>query len=187
MAYEIVRSNIPDLFLDGDLDLLKSHTARPESDWDDLTKIYTRAAVSKFEAYTRQIIVNRSVSIYSDHFLDDLPISPISSIDTVLYRSTDGDWIELSSDDYDLVWYGTSPHFELSDDANVPSISSKSKSVVFTCTAGMGSDITDIDPAIIQAIFLQVAFYLEERGDGNNNEEMHPSVKSLLNAFRRWV
>lgn len=115
-----------------------------------------------------------------------LPRGPLSIVELVQYLDEDGEWVEVSEDDYTVDEIGGTIRFV--DSFGSPRVSlNHTNPVEVTFRAGFGDTGADVPMRIRQAIRLWVASqYLTERGNRRVNVSFRAptAAENLLATFR---
>lgn len=142
--------------------------------------IYIGAAREFVEAYTGTRLVSQTVLMQGRDFDDlaALPDAPVISVSSVKYLDTAGVEQTLSTDVYEVVTTGLSPHIRLKIDQSWPSLRDASDAVRVTAVCGYGS----LPEPIRAAILLIISSWFDSRSVGPVPE----GAMSLLANYRRF-
>jgi uncharacterized phiE125 gp8 family phage protein len=171
---------------------LKNHlrmgTGFTEDDLQDpLLEAYLRAAISAIENKLGLAILQRSFSLnltaWRDGVVQNLPMRPISSIDSVTTITHGGDTDPQESENYLLIKDAQSPAIKATGSC-LPSIPTDG-SVDVTFTAGFGLVWDDVPQDLGQAVLLLAAWFYENRTGAPFASGVFPaSVLALIEPYR---
>ena len=190
MSVEVITPPVR-LFDISDFGTLKSHVEveMPEVELDELILGYARAAQSKAESYMRQRILTQTLRVYGDGFerLSLFP-GPVKSVELVQYLNAQNVWADVPAETYRAVTSACPGYLALAPGSSWPTPSEGPQNVRATIRVGMADSRGDVDEAILQAIQIMTAFFLENRGDKVKVSEngMHPGAELLLSDHRVW-
>lgn len=168
----------------------KLHCRADHADEDALITAAILAAQRHVETKTGLVLLTSSWRADFDAFPSGgalrLPIAPVQSVTSVVYRDTDGVETTLSASSYHLTSRAGDALVEAADGVAWPGTARRPDAVRVTVVAGYGVADTDaVPPPIRQAILELVADMYDRREVGK--VEMRSTTRALLMPFRRWA
>ena len=165
-----------------DLDLVKQQCKIDTDEEDMLLETYIKAARTYCERYTGKAYEARPETFEVGHFGDciEIPVSPVSSVTTILYTNPDGDEDNLDISEVRLVGRRIYPALG----AVFPDIAYPSY-VYVTVQVGDAND--DVPEHIQQAMLLLIAHWYENRETvavGTISSNIGMTTKALLDLDR---
>ena len=163
---------------------------RIDSDYDDDDNYITsliNVATGVVEEFTRRRLITQTYNIFFDEFPPyiDLQVGEVASVTHVKYFDTDNTEQTLATSEYDVDTKIRPGRIYQSNDGDFPNTYDKPNAVEVEFV--VGGDATDIPSTIVQAIYIIVGRYYENRQDvvlGTQVQELPLMVEHLLTPYR---
>lgn len=149
------------------------------------------AARAKIEAYIRQRLIAREVTITEDAFPCDggidLGIAPVSEIVSVTYIDAAGSEQTLPESDYVLAVSQIPARIRPAYGKTWPVVRAVPDAVTITATVGFGAEASAVPADILQAIRVYASRLYIYREDDDVQGDLPPSIKAMIAHHRVWV
>mgnify|MGYP003121656038 FL=1 len=163
---------------------------RIDSDYDDDDNYITsliNVATGVVEEFTRRRLITQTYNIFFDEFPPyiDLQVGEVASVTHVKYFDTDNTEQTLATSEYDVDTKIRPGRIYQSNDGDFPNTYDKPNAVEVEFI--VGGDASDIPSPIVQAIYIIVGRYYENRQDvvlGTQVQELPLMVEHLLTPYR---
>lgn len=162
----------------------KTHCSVDGSDRDDELNSMIAAARAFVEDYTGQKIITQTVQLSCSSFDDlaELPVAPIQSVTSITYLDGEGVSQTLSTDVYEAVLTGISPHIRLKVGQSFPSVRTASNAITVTAVAGFG-DAEDVPSPMLHAMKRLIGIWFEQREVIDGFDDV---TRNLLSNYRKF-
>ena len=125
--------------------------------------------------------------VYLPSFNVEIFDGPVQSIEAVEYLDNGGNWIAVDPASYRVALRSQPVRVFPVAGFSWPIGRGGPESVRVKAILGMGATRDDIDPAIVQAIHMLTADFLENRGDAaQKGVGFHSGAEALLSPHRAW-
>jgi len=173
---------------------VKTYLSYFEPDQDAIIAGLVRAATDYVENATGLRLINQTwawgttLPCFWSGFLR-LPLSPVQSVDSVVYIDSGGVQQVLSPATYSL----KGDRIVLAPEVQWPSVWRGPDSATITFTVGFGDDHNAVPHDLRQGIMMLVAFWFSQREAASIGPDSGPvsdvpfSVKQILAPYRVWV
>jgi uncharacterized phiE125 gp8 family phage protein len=166
---------------------LKAHMRVDSSSEDSLIDAYLLASMAYCQHYTGMAIGEQTVEIALDEFPEGpikLELTPATSIETVRYVDTNGDWQTVSSSLYTTDIYGQDHWLLRAAGSYWPDTYDSANSVKVRYIAGSST----LDPAVKAALMLLTGNYYENREEATEKRlsNVPMGVNALLDTVKVW-
>lgn len=161
---------------------------------DPLLTAIRKVAREMVEQYTSRALITQTWDFFTDSFLRQIiiPKSPLTSVASLQYMDTDGNYQTLSTDDYEVI-ADAEPGFIIPA-LNVywPSTARHPHAVKIRFVAGYGDLASDVPQGIKQAILVLCAHLYENRDmvtmkSAQSSPQIIPwSAQWLMDQYRVW-
>lgn len=167
---------------------------RVDHDNEDLRiAVAIQAARSFVEAYTHRALISRTIETRFDGFgaIMCLPWAPLVSVTSVSYIDSSGDLTVAATSLYDVDTFSEPGRITLAYSQTWPTPRAEPHSVRIIHVSGYGTAAENVDPLLLQAVYLMTSHFYETREPiviGTITSEVPFSVKSMLDPYRvTWV
>ena len=135
------------------------------TDDDDVINSLVKAATESAQEYTNRFFLSTTLEQYGTTFADirNLFKSPVSEITLVKYYDTDNVQQTLSSSVYQVTPAIEPSTLMLKVDQSYPDVADREDAVLVKYTVGYGTATTDVPYAIIQAVYLTIGHWYQNR------------------------
>ena len=162
------------------------------SDDDTLIDNLVSSATESAQEYTNRFFTNTTLIQYGTTFTDlgNLLKSPVSSITHIKYYDSDNSQQTLASSVYSLIPAIEPSVISLKVNQSYPSIADRTDAVECKYVVGYGSASTDVPNAIIEAIYLTIAHWYQNREAvvvGRQVNTLPMGAKYLLDQYKVQV
>lgn len=150
-------------------------------DQDDLLTLFLQAAIEDAENYTGTIVQERDATIRLAAFQEyvDLPVRPLTSVSSVVYKDANGqDQALVANDDFEVVQEGYALHFTA---AEFPELQDVAHPI--TVTGKVGFTAATVPNTIKRAILLKFG-YMEMYREDAPKEGTNRSFNAALRPFK---
>ena len=162
------------------------------TDDDDVINSLVKAATESAQEYTNRFFLSTTLEQYGTTFADirNLFKSPVSEITLVKYYDTDNVQQTLSSSVYQVTPAIEPSTLMLKVDQSYPDVADREDAVLVKYTVGYGTATTDVPFAIIQAVYLTIGHWYQNRQEvvvGRIATEIPMGAKYLLDQYKVQV
>ena len=162
------------------------------SDDDTLIDNLVQAATESAQEYTNRFFIDTIVDEYATTFTDlkYLYKSPVSSITHIKYYDSSNVQQTLASSVYSLIPAIEPSQIGLKVDQSYPTVAGREDAIECRYTVGYGSTAASVPQAIIQAVYLTIGHWYQNRETvvvGRTASEVPMSAKMLLNQYKVQV
>ena len=162
------------------------------SDDDTLIDNLVSSATESAQEYTNRFFTNTTLIQYGTTFTDlgNLLKSPVSSITHIKYYDSDNSQQTLASSVYSLIPAIEPSVISLKVNQSYPSLADRTDAVECKYVVGYGSASTDVPNAIIEAIYLTVGHWYQNREAvvvGRQVNTLPMGAKYLLDQYKVQV
>ena len=188
-AYKVLVANTTQLISTANAKLfLKVDIA----DDDDVIDSIVNAATESAQEYTNRFFLETTLEQYGTTFADirSLFKSPVSEITHVKYYDTDNTQQTLSTSVYQVTPAIEPATLMLKVDQSYPDVADREDAVLVKYTVGYGTATTDVPFAIIQAVYLTIGHWYQNRQEvvvGRIATEIPMGAKYLLDQYKVQV
>ena len=188
-AYKVLVANTTQLISTANAKLfLKVDIA----DDDDVIDSIVNAATESAQEYTNRFFLETTLEQYGTTFADirSLFKSPVSEITHVKYYDTDNAQQTLSSSVYQVTPAIEPSTLMLKVDQSYPDVADREDAVLVKYKVGYGTAPTDVPYAIIQAVYLTIGHWYQNRQEvvvGRIATEIPMGAKYLLDQYKVQV
>ena len=163
---------------------------RIDSDYDDDDSYITsliNVATSVVEEYTRRRLITQTYNLFYDEFPPyiDLQIGDVASVTHIKYYDTDNTQQTLATSEYDVDTVIRPGRIYQAETGDFPNTYERPNAVEVEFI--VGATAADIPAPIIQAIYITLGRYYENRQDvvlGTQVQELPLMVEYLLTPYR---
>mgnify|MGYP003108840459 FL=1 len=162
------------------------------TDDDDVINSLVKAATESAQEYTNRFFLSTTLEQYGTTFADirSLFKSPVSEITVVKYYDTDNVQQTLSTSVYQVTPAIEPSTLMLKVDQSYPDVADREDAVLVKYTVGYGTATTDVPYAIIQAVYLTIGHWYQNRQEvvvGRIATEIPMGAKYLLDQYKVQV
>tara|TARA_R100000664_G_C2715373_1_gene110700 strand:+ start:20 stop:598 length:579 start_codon:yes stop_codon:yes gene_type:complete len=159
---------------------------------DDVIVSLVKAATESAQEYTNRFFLSTTLEQYGTTFADirNLFKSPVSDITHVKYYDTDNVQQTLSTSVYQVTPAIEPSTLMLKVDQSYPDVADREDAVLVKYTVGYGSLVGVVPFAIIQAVYLTIGHWYENRQEvvvGRIATEIPMGAKYLLDQYKVQV
>ena len=188
-AYKVLVANTTQLISTADAKLFLKVDV---SDDDDVINSIVKAATESAQEYTNRFFLSTTLEQYGTTFADirNLFKSPVSEITVVKYYDTDNVQQTLSTSVYQVTPAIEPSTLMLKVDQSYPDVADREDAVLVKYTVGYGTATTDVPFAIIQAVYLTIGHWYQNRQEvvvGRIATEIPMGAKYLLDQYKVQV
>jgi len=163
---------------------------RIDSDYDDDDSYITsliNVATSVVEEYTRRRLITQTYNLFYDEFPPyiDLQIGDVASVTHIKYYDTDNTQQTLATSEYDVDTVIRPGRIYQAETGDFPNTYERPNAVEVEFI--VGATAADIPAPIVQAIYITLGRYYENRQDvvlGTQVQELPLMVEYLLTPYR---
>jgi len=188
-AYEVTVANTTQLITTANAKLfLKVDT----SDDDDIIDSLVKAATESAQEYTNRFFLETTLTQYGTTFADikNLFKSPVSDITHIIYYDADDSAQTLATSVYQVTPAIEPSTIMLKVDQSYPDVADREDAVLIKYKVGYGTATTDVPYAIIQAVYLTIGHWYQNRQEvvvGRIATEIPMGAKYLLDQYKVQV
>lgn len=188
-AYKIDTANTTALITTADAKtFLKVDTSADDTLIDNLVS----AARQSAEEYTNRFFMDTTLIQYGTKFTDlnELYKSPVSSITHIKYYDSDNTQQTLAGTVYSLIPAIEPSQIALKVDQEYPTVADRKDAVECKYVVGYGAASTDVPEPIIQAVYLTIGHWYQNRQDvvvGKTATQLPMASKYLLDQYKIQV
>ncbi len=167
---------------------LKVDTSADDTVIDQLVSAATKSA----EEYTNRFFIHTVITQYCTNFkdLEELYKSPVDSVAHVKYYDTSNALQTLAATEYTLINQIQPSKIVEAVGKNLPDVEDRLDAVECKYTVGYGTASTDVPAPIIQAVYLTIGHWYQNRQAvivGRIATELPMSAKYLLDQYKVQV
>lgn len=167
---------------------LKVDTSEDDTIINNLVVAATRSA----EEYTNRLFITQELEQYAPVWtgVGQLFKSPVSAVSSITYFDESNASQTLSASVYSLNNVLEPARIELKVDQEFPNLADRWDAIKVTYSAGYGTATTDVPMPIIQAVYLTIGHWYENRQSvivGRQVNEMPMTSKYLLDQYKVQV
>lgn len=167
---------------------LKVDTSADDTIINNLVVAATRSA----EEYTNRLFITQELEQYAPVWtgVGQLFKSPVSAVSSITYFDESNASQTLSASVYSLNNVLEPARIELKVDQEFPNLADRWDAIKVTYSAGYGTATTDVPMPIIQAVYLTIGHWYENRQSvivGRQVNEMPMTSKYLLDQYKVQV
>lgn len=188
-AYKVLVANTTQLISTADAKLFLKVDI---NDDDDVINSLVKAATESAQEYTNRFFLETTLEQYGTTFADirNLFKSPVSEITHVKYYDTDNVQQTLSTSVYQVTPAIEPSTLMLKVDQSYPDVADREDAVLVKYNVGYGTATTDVPYAIIQAVYLTIGHWYQNRQEvvvGRIATEIPMGAKYLLDQYKVQV
>lgn len=188
-AYKVLVANTTQLISTADARLFLKVDI---TDDDDVINSLVKAATESAQEYTNRFFLSTTLEQYGTTFADirNLFKSPVGDITHVKYYDTDNTQQTLSTSVYQVTPAIEPSTLMLKVDQSYPDVADREDAVLVKYTVGYGTATTDVPYAIIQAVYLTIGHWYQNRQEvvvGRIATEIPMGAKYLLDQYKVQV
>ena len=188
-AYKVIVANTTQLISTSDA---RQFLKVDITDDDDVINSLVKAATESAQEYTNRFFLSTTLEQYGTTFADirNLFKSPVSEITVVKYYDTDNVQQTLSTSVYQVTPAIEPSTLMLKVDQSYPDVADREDAVLVKYTVGYGTATTDVPFAIIQAVYLTIGHWYQNRQEvvvGRIATEIPMGAKYLLDQYKVQV
>ena len=188
-AYKVIVANTTQLISTADA---RQFLKVDITDDDDVINSLVKAATESAQEYTNRFFLSTTLEQYGTTFADirNLFKSPVSEITVVKYYDTDNVQQTLSTSVYQVTPAIEPSTLMLKVDQSYPDVADREDAVLVKYTVGYGTATTDVPFAIIQAVYLTIGHWYQNRQEvvvGRIATEIPMGAKYLLDQYKVQV
>ena len=188
-AYKVLVANTTQLISTADAKLFLKVDI---NDDDDVINLLVKAATESAQEYTNRFFLSTTLEQYGTTFADirSLFKSPVADLTHVKYYDTDNVQQTLSSSVYQVTPAIEPSTLMLKVDQSYPDVADREDAVLVKYTVGYGTATTDVPYAIIQAVYLTIGHWYQNRQEvvvGRIATEIPMGAKYLLDQYKVQV